>query len=563
MEIKKFVKGVDFADQVVYGNIITMDDKNECAEAVACKDGRIVYVGTKDGVKDYTGKNTIVYDYGENSVYPGFLDAHAHGAFYGWRAIGQANFLEGCSYDDYVEIFKKYIKEHPGKEYYMASGWAILGVEPTHELLDKVSTDIPLIANSGDGHSMLMNKKAMEICGVTKDTVKQYAQGEVKVDANGEPTGMFSEEPALWLLNNLPLTKDELKDFILEWQKFAFAHGYTGGGEAGASLFSKNQDPAYIELAKEGRLKFRTYSYVTINDNTETPEKDVEDAVAHAKENDSEFYKTAGFKVFLDGVLEAETSWLIDEYKNKPGYYGVKRFKDHDKMVRLITAASKYDLSVHAHSVGDGATKFMIDCIEESKKATGNKNQRNALAHLQHVRREEFKRFADTDTVAVTPPLWIPSAEGAIDKEIACVGPEKAMTDYPIGSFMKAGACTVFHSDYPAGFVLNAPASIYVAQERGIDRETAQAVGMNFLYRGIGEKITAKEALLALTKNVAYLFHEEDNLGSIEVGKCADFCVFPINFLTEKSTYGKMMAINPVATIVAGEVVYENKGSKN
>lgn len=548
------------AEQIIYGNIITMDDKNSLEKAVAVKEGRIIYVGTVDGAKEYFGENTKVLDYGENCVYPGFLDAHEHGVLYGWRAIGQANLLDGESYDDYVTIFKKYIEDNPGKEYYMASGWNVLGNPPTHELLDKVSIDIPLVANSGDGHSMLLNKKAMEICGVTKDIVNEYAPGEIKVDETGEPTGMLSEEPAISLLQNMPFTLEDVKKYILEWQNFAFAHGYTGGGEGGDKLITPLQGQAYSELAKEGKLKYRTYSFATINDNTETPENDVEEVLKEAQENDTEFYKTIGLKVFLDGVLEADTSWMIDEYKNKPGYTGVKRFDDHDKMVRLITAASKNNLSVHAHSVGDGATKFMLDCIEDSQKETGDLDQRNACAHLQHVREEDFERFGSTNTIAVTAPLWIPTTDYVFEKEALSIGTEKAMTDYPIKSFINAGAHVVFHSDYPAGFTLNAPATIYLAKERSGDKEMSNLLGVNIIGRGFNEKLTAKEALLALTKDVAYFFHEEDNLGSIEVGKYADFSVFPSNFLTDKlSSSVKAYTMEPVATIVAGEVVYSNE----
>lgn len=544
----------EVADQVFYGNIITMDDNNERAEALASKDGIIIYVGTKEGVKEFIDDSTKTFDYGTNTIYPGFLDAHEHGVLHGWRSKDQVQLGEGTSYDDYANIMKKYIEENPGRDYYMGTGWIVFdGINPTHEVLDKVSTEIPVIANSGDGHSMLLNKVAMDICEMSKDMVKDFAPGEIKVDENGEPTGLVSEEPAIWLLNHMPLTMDDIKNYIDSWQNFAFSYGYTGGGEAGTKIFTDLQDDAFIEMDKEKKLKMRTFSYATIQDNTDTAAEDIKKIVDHAKANEvpGGRYKTVGFKAFIDGVLEAGTALMIDEYKDKPGHYGVARFRDHDKMVRLISEASKYNMGVQVHSVGDAASDFMLTCIEDSQKETGNLDQRNACAHLQFVKDGNAERFAKTNTVAVTPPLWIPAppTDEMNAVEIGHVGKEKAKTDYPIGSFVKAGAHTVFHTDYPAGFVIGIPDMIFVSTKR------YNPIAGKATFRGEGETISRKDALKALTTEVAWMFHAEDSLGSLEVGKCADMSVFDTDFLTCPDD--KIAGAKVVATVIAGEEVFK------
>ena len=122
----------------------------------------------------------------------------------------------------------------------------------------------------------------------------------------------------------------------------------------------------------------------------------------------------------------------------------MERFNDHDKMVELIVAADKEGLSVHVHSIGNGATKFMLDCIEDAEKITGDMDQRNILAHLQFVREEDIQRMAKTGSVPAVFTLWCPKETNIYEQEVRYVGEEIAEKGYPIKSFYDAGANVVF-----------------------------------------------------------------------------------------------------------------------
>ena len=389
----------------------------------------------------------------------------------------------------------------------------------------------------------------MEWAGVDAAFAQKYGPAIVHVDENGEPDGYVCEGPAFKIIHDVPVSVEDAKAYILAWQDFAFENGLTATAFAGDDLRFPEAE-AYHALEEEGRLKLRTYANVIVPDNPEDPRAEVAHIAEVRAKYSGEYYRVIGGKVLLDGVTEAHTAWQIEDYLDAPGYHGVERFHDHDKMVELIVAADAEGLSIHAHSVGDGATRFMLDCIEDAEKVTGDLDQRNILAHLQYVTDEDILRMARTGTIPAVPPLWTAKVSGSYDLEVRYVGQEQADAAYPIKSFFDAGANVVFHSDYPVSPYMDARLSIYMAVKRAAPRwildEDTQ--------RNVQEAITRKQALSAMTINVARQFHEEHRLGSIEFGKVANMTVFDTDFLHDDIE--RVAQAKIVATIVDGEELY-------
>ena len=538
---------------VILGNIITMDARKPTAKAAFVRDGVFAYIGDADEAKKLAGDDAQIMDYGENFIYPGFIDGHAHGCFAGYRAVGQANLAKAglkTDYDKYREIIKEFIAKNPQRKIYLAAGWIKDEREVTKEYLDEICPDKPLIMNTGDAHSCLLNTKALEWAGVDAAFAKKYGPALVHVDENGEPNGFICEGPAFAILSDVPVTVEDAKTYILAWQDFAISNGLTATAFAGDD-FRFPEAEAYYQLEQEGRLKLRTYANVIIPDNAADPKAEIANVVEIRAKYSREYYNIIGAKVLLDGVVEAHTGWMLEDYKDQPGYHGVERFNDHDKMVELIVAADKEGLSVHAHSVGDGATKFMLDCIEDAEKITGDLDQRNVLAHLQFVREEDIPRVAKTGSVAAVPPLWVAKTPGNYEMEISYVGKETSDKAYPIKSFFDTGANVVFHSDYPVSPIMDVKLSIYMASKRSVP----QALMSGDTQRNIGEAITREQSLQALTINVARQFHQEHRLGSIEFGKIANMTVYDCDFLHDDIE--KVAQANLVATIIDGEEVYK------
>lgn len=543
--------------KLVLGNIVTLDDVKPLAKAITIVDGRIQYVGDIDTAKSLCDDNTITLDYGNSFIYPGFMDAHIHGLFAGYRSLGQASLSKIIppSHEGYRQVIKKFIEDNPDKDLYLAAGWGEDGVTVfTRDFLDDICSNKPLIMNTMSGHSILLNTKAMEEFHIDKAYADKYGHDLVRVDDNGEPTGYICESPAVNIIQSLKINDEDAKKYILDWQNFAFSKGFTGAVDAGIELISKNALDAYIELNNDNRLKLYSYGYIMCDDNLDNPEEKARQIAELASKHNKDHFKIIGAKVFLDGVVEAHTAWLDSDYDDKPGYHGNERFNDVDKLSRLVAETGKLGLAVHAHSDGDGATKLFLDSIEKGQAISHNMDQRNAAAHLQLVRPEDVKRMADTNTVAVVAPLWVPKIPGMYEQECSYIGKNRNDSVYPIRSFVDNGVLTVIHSDYPISPIFDGPKNVYTAANRCYPENAVPGISKDFSLRGKEECISIKQALEALTKNVAYMIHEEDNLGSISIGKIANLTILDNDLLNcnQEDIYNTEV----IATVVDGNEVY-------
>ena len=541
---------------IIFGNIITMDEKRPFAKAALVKDGVFVYIGSAEEVKKLVCKGTQVLDYGDNFIYPGFMESHCHGHLAGYRAVGQANLMEGgltTDYARYRNIIKAFIAKNPQRGFYVAAGWVENEEYVSKAYLDEICSDKPLLMQTGGGHSMLLNTKALEWAGIDAAYAKKWGYDLVHVDQNGEPDGYICEGPVFEIVPKLPATVEDIKEYLLAWQDMALSSGFTAVGDAGVEVVNKNAPKAYHELEEEGRLKLRTYAYMYVTDNIADPKAEIARIAAERAEMSGEYFHIIGPKAFLDGVTEAHTGWQNQDYLDQPGYHGAERFNDHDKMVELIVEADKEGMSVHVHSEGGGATHYMLGCIEDAEKITGDKEQRNVLAHLHFVTDEDVRRMAETGSVPAVPPLWTCKGSPIYEQEVAYVGQQLADEAYPIKSFYDAGANVVFHSDYPVSPMMDIKLSIYTAEKRDYPKEVT---GGATSPRNLKEAITREQSLRAMTINVARQFHQEHRMGSIEFGKIANMTVFDCDFLHDDIE--KVAQANLIATIVDGEEVFKS-----
>jgi len=540
---------------LILGNIITVDEKRPFAKAALVKDGIFAYIGSEEEAKKLADKDAQVLDYGDNFIYPGFIESHCHGSFAGERAVGQANLMQASvttDYPKYREVIKEFIAKNPQRDFYVAAGWVENEEYVTKAYLDEICSDKPLIMQTGGGHSLLLNTKAMEWAGVDAEYARKWGHDLVHVDKNGEPDGYVCEGPVFEIIPKLPTTVKDIKEYLLAWQDFALKAGFTAVGDAGAEVIHHDAPQAYHELEQEGNLKLRTFAWMYVTDNIADPKAEIARIAALRAKMSGEYFQIIGAKAFLDGVTEAHTAWQNQDYLDTPGYHGAERFNDHDKMVRLIAEADKEGMSVHVHSEGGGATHYMLGCIEDAEKITGDLDQRNVLAHLHFVTDEDIRRMGETGSVPAVPPLWTAKVPGNYEQEVSFVGEELTNQAYPIKSFYDAGANVVFHSDYPVSPMMDIKLSFYTAEKRAYPKDLFGGITSP---RNTKEAITREQSLRAMTINVARLFHQEHRMGSIEFGKIANMTVFDCDFLHDDIE--KVAKANIVATIVDGKEVYK------
>lgn len=539
-------------DKIIYGKIITLDDKDTIAEAIVVRNGKIIFVGSRTDARKYKTGRTLVLDYGDlNCIYPGFMDAHIHGIIAANELHGFVDLSKGKTAQDYVNIMRKYIENNPNQPVYVGSNWLIQTIDkiPNSKMLDELPTKARVYMITEDKHIVWVNSKVMKDLHIDKKKAEDYGKNSCLVYDNGEPSGLFSDAVALEMVASIEMPTDINRWGFIEWQRKAFANGYTAVSEA--AILESKQKPMctrYDELIKCGIWKLRTYAVHIIHPHLPDWSAQIDHVIDVSKKLNSEYLKTYGIKLFTDGVVEARSGWMLDDYNDEPGFKGKAIISDHKHMVDIIERANKNDLLVHVHSIGDAATKFTVDAMIEAQKKLPNKDHRNIIAHLECVRQEEIEKMSKNKIIGCVAPLWVPIIPTYSSVEEKYLGKTRQMNAYKIKSFIDAGVVTCFHSDYPGTKSISIPDSIY----RAVTRQST-AFGPVSL-RNKDEIITRKQALYCFTRNPAYSFREEKRMGTIEVGKLANFTIFDTDFLTcPVEDISKAKVVN---TIVDGEIVY-------
>lgn len=538
------------ADSIVLGNVITMDEHKPYAEALAIKGDRIIYVGSAEVAKKLCDDDTKVYDYGKNSVYPGFLEAHCHTGGTGYNMVGLAHLDRDGTYEDCIDVMKEFMDAHPNSQLLSGMGFSLQDYYPTASMLDEICPDKMMALTDCGGHAMWLNTKAMEEFGINKDAVTRFGSDCVMVDDDGNPTGYIMETAVFYVRSRVPFTVDTLKESILAWEDFALSKGYTGAYDAGLELVSKNEALAYYELEKEEKLKLYTFAGSYVDDNTETPEEEMARIAEDAKNHNGKHFKIIGAKVFCDGTVEQHTAWMLQDYLDQPGYKGVSRFNDHDIMVRLLKAASKHDMNVHIHAIGNAASKAWVEAIAEAEEATGDFDMRNAIAHLQVVCPDIIPRFGEYNIIPVCAFMWVEKTYNDYDIVVKFLGEEVADTNYPVKSFMDSGAVIVSHSDLPVSPAFSVPHTVCYGNTRYLPSN-----GKKMQRKNVQECIGRMDTLKAITTNVAYSWHAEDQMGSLEIGKLANITVFDKDFLND--SFEDIENAECLATFIDGKQLYK------
>ena len=544
-----------YADSLIFGNLITLDPDAPVAEAMTVKDGRIVYVGAREIAETMRGPETKIYDYGDNTIYPGFMDAHTHGPMAGERIALQADLVGYHSMQEYVDVMADYVKKYPDKKVYLGAGWDKYD-EPTAAMLDAICPDKPMALRTSDGHSMWLNTAALKDCGIDKEYAKAHGTGEVHVDADGNPSGLVCEKPVSDVNAHYAVTIEDMKEALLAWQDFAFSQGITAVAEAFLDMYPCCAD-AYLELVKEDKWKLRTYAYAC-NSNVllSEPEKLGTVLKEQAEKYDTEYFKLIGQKIILDGVVEAHTASMLEEYADQPGYFGVLNVSDPEHLKKAVESVNKAGFPVHTHVIGDKAAKMILDAYQAVETETCNFDQRNVVCHLQCIRPEDVKRVGDYNVIAVVAPTWAPVFHPTFDDSIRYLGLNRAWAMYPIKSFEDAGATICFHTDYPVNPEMDVPLSVYTAVKRALPYAYYEGGGGPMSVMNPDEAISPLRALLAMTANVAYMVRQENNLGSFKIGMIANASVYSSDFINYKNVED-IASAKLIATIVDGEEVYK------
>ncbi|MGE3888354.1 MAG: amidohydrolase [Vicinamibacterales bacterium] len=508
------------------GKVYTLDAARTWAEAVAVREKRIVAVGKDAEVTRLAGPGTRTVDLGGRFVMPAFHDAHVHPVSAGVE-LGQCNLNDLPTAEATLDAVRKCASGQASRAWLVGGGWALTAFppgQPRRQELDAITGDKPAALSSSDGHSMWVNTAALAAAGITRET-RDPAAGRIERDARGEPTGLLRESATDLVGKVLPPTTPEEYDAGL---LRALAHmnrmGIVSFQEASAR---EPMVAAYRSVARQGKLTAR--AHLSLYADPAQDETQVDRFVRIRQEITEPGVTARTVKIFVDGVIEAATAYLIDPYVPLPGETapaanprGLPNFSD-ERLNALVTRLDREGFQAHMHAIGDGAIRQGLDAIAAAARANGPRDRRPHIAHIQLFHPADVARFKELGVVANMQPLWAYSDSFIRTLTEPRLGPERSKWLYPFGALHRAGAVLAGGSDWSVSSVNPLDAIQVAVTRKALD---APADAPAWLPE---QRLDLATALAAYTNGGAFVTFEENDSGSIEAGKLADIIVLDRN----------------------------------
>ena len=550
---------------------VALDGTETHAEALVIKDGKFAYVGDETGATEWIGNTTEVIDCKGKSVIPGLGDAHLHHA--------QAVLKYGtCSFGDILpnpetdtpdgvvkliqEKLKTYAEEHKNAPVIRGFGWdrmwfagVLQGiVRPfTRHDVDAVIPDKPVVLTSFCGHLVLLNTKALEAAGVTKDTDDHH--GLIVKEADGTPSGYISEpaifRPIIYSIPNYDFTPEEYHDCLKKAFDELNASGYT------LLCDCQQVETSYAvlsEMARNGEFTARVSGVHNVNDATR--ESDLEKAIANRTKFDvDELFMVDTVKYFADGSLAMIEPYTERASDKEPGTREPLLW-DEEHLKESMALANKEGFNIHTHAMGSYAIHRVIDCYENAQQLYPNPKIRNIIAHCTFIEPEDRVRMGKSHIIASNQPGWFSDNPTEEPVMVAWWGEDVVRQTYPSKSLIDNGVVCAYGSDFPVNAAYGL-AGIQVAMtRRHVKLDPTYELFKDLPAALPNECVSLKEALQAHTIHVAYQAHLEKVTGSIEVGKSAELVVLDSNI--ETTPADQIQDIKVLETVFKGKTVFKN-----
>ena len=505
---------------------------------VVGEDGRIV--GTAPPLsEDWDEAEIDLVDLKGAYMYPGFTDAHAHLMGIGQRELNLT--LEGTA--SIAELVTRIGAELDGMEPgvllygrgWIETGWPE-GRVPSAADLDAVSPDNPVILSRADGHAMVVNTAALVAAGITDETENPDG-GAIERDADGHATGILIDN-AMGLVSSLWTEPDAAaKALALE----TGAKVYVSRGWTGVHNMSVGPDeaPIRLELAGEGNMPLRLWNAF---DATEEGM-----ALAAAQDYEAPTITNHAIKLYMDGALGSRGAQLIKPYSDRPDTSGLSLITNED-LADFMKRADESGIQVAVHAIGDLANQRLLDIYEAGGYPP---EKRWRIEHTQILAPADIARVGDLGLIASMQPSH---AIGDLHFAPSRLGMDRLAGAYAWKALIDDGAVVAGGSDAPVE--VGSPLIEFYAAVARKDLKGFEGEGWH-----PEQKLTREQALALFTSAAAYAAFQEDDLGSIEAGKLADFTVFDIDLMTVPEA--EILDAKTVMTVVGGKIVYDSSTAED
>lgn len=530
---------------LVNGTVHTMDARQPAAEAVGIRRGRIVFVGSNREAEAFRASALRLADLAGATVVPGLNDAHLHLAGIGFRELSFD--LEGTKgiADLQAKLKAQVAQAKPG-QWIVGRGWIEThwspAVFPTARDLDEVAPNHPVALERADGHATVVNSLALKLARIDRSTPNPPGGEILRHADSGEATGMLIDTAAS-LVERLipPPTQADVEKALIVAAQREVTLGWTAVQIAGHGY---DEAELVRRLVAEGKIKLRIYDAVS------APGPDAERLFADGPvvgESDGR-YTRRGVKLYMDGALGSRGAALLAPYADYPQSSGLL-MKKEEELRPLLTDALRRGIQVQTHAIGDRGNRMVLDLYEQVFKQVMAADRRVPeprwrIEHAQIIDPTDIPRFARLGVIASMQPSH---AIGDLFFAPQRLGPGRLAGAYAWQSLLRSGAIIAAGSDAPV--------------ERGEPMiEFYAAVARRSLDGFANEdwhleqRMTREQALRALTLDAAYAAFEEQERGSIEVGKRADLTVLSADIM--RISEPDILKTRCLMTIVGGEVVY-------
>lgn len=519
-------------DLLVYNaTVYTVDSQFSKAQALAVDKGKIVEVGnTSDLQKKYNAKENI--DAQGKFVYPGLMDDHSHFLQYG-QFLNQANLVGTTSWDDVVGRVKSFAEKN-NEEWIQGIGWDQNDWDvksfPTNDKLNQLFPDRPVVLTRIDGHAIIANDKALEIAGIKAGD--KISGGEI-VTEKGKLTGVLIDNATELIYSKIPApTSAQIADALLDAQKNCFADGLTTVSDCGQDYrIALLMD----SLQKKGDLKMKLF--VMLSDRKDN----YEFAKTHGKIK-TDRLDVRAFKFFADGALGSRGACLLQPYSDKPGWYGflLSPQKHFDSAAKVV-----YDLGFQmcTHAIGDSANRTMLNIY--AKYLKGKNDRRWRIEHAQIINENDFHLFGDNNIIPSVQPTHATSdMYWAGDR----LGKERLKGGYAYKQLLEQNGWIPFGTDFPVEDI--SPIKTFYAAVVRKDAKGWPPEGFQ-----MENAVSREQAVRGMTIWAAKANFEENEKGSLEKGKFADFVILDRDLMTAPEN--DLLGTKVLKTFINGEKVYD------
>ena len=523
---------------------------DECIDgAFVVEDGRITQVGARQELLQTAGDARVI-DFEDAFVCPGFHDSHLHFFHSALYSSPLAMRYCGTSEDDCVAALAPLAKRRACGSWLLTQGWREAhwnpARTPSKHSLDAAYPDRPVAMYSGDAHTLWLNSCAMEQLGITADSPDPEG-GSYDRDEAGELTGIVREAAAMLLMPRIveSFTADELEGAYRGFLARLASCGVTSVCDMSlmaAPGLDFVRDDIYASLLEKGQLSCRVHLFPTLLDDLGRFEE-------MRSSFDGDMLRACGLKQFFDGVSSQHTAWIERPYANArfEGDCG-RPTVEVEVMRRMVLAAHAKGYPVRIHTIGDAAIHAALDFFEEALELYGPlpEGLHHCLEHLENFQPDDIARLGRLGVVAACQPMHITLDPGAPEADL---GPERVPYMWPFATLLADGAVLAFGTDSPVCDIDPVP-GLYTAVARKTIPDGLPEGGWV-----PEERISTAQAIRAYTAGSATSCGRASELGLLQEGFLADFCVLDRNPLA--CSEDELLSTQVLATYVGGTAVFE------